>query len=489
MIDASEGGIASGSFARQNAALVRAALDGNKGTLVSRWGHILLRRALASRLDAPAGMNPADFAAGRAALLVRMGEGEAARALVQDVDAGNYTPALTSTALDVYAFTADITGICPVIAVLGGVRKDPDWLVLRSVCEAFRGNGTAAMAQLDRYEGGKVWPKIDMLLAQKYAGAAGSARRAVKIEWDGINELTPWRYAFTIGVGLEPPEALMRDAAQRYHLAAATAPMLPLTTRALAGDRAGATGVLSSAAMVDLYGQIYAQEDITGDWQTRADALRRAYIGQSPADRLAAIKELWGDGGDGRTRYSRQVLTAYAAARLPPSESFAPDAADLIASMLAAGLDQNAARWAGQVESGSLAWGLLALSAPNSGGTIGTGSLDNFYDADPSDGYRKSRFLLAGLAGLGRIDSATAQDFTEKLSVELGRQTRWTRLIDAAADHNNQGMVMLLAGLGMQGESWDKMTTVHLYHIVAALNRVGLGAEARMIAAEAVARG
>jgi hypothetical protein len=33
------------------------------------------------------------------------------------------------------------------------------------------------------------------------------------------------------------------------------------------------------------------------------------------------------------------------------------------------------------------------------------------------------------------------------------------------------------------------MTSVHLYHIVSALNRVGLSAEARMIAAEAVARG
>ena len=41
----------------------------------------------------------------------------------------------------------------------------------------------------------------------------------------------------------------------------------------------------------------------------------------------------------------------------------------------------------------------------------------------------------------------------------------------------------------MQGDSWAKMTPLHLYHIVSALNRVGLDAEARMIAAEAVARG
>jgi hypothetical protein len=31
-----------------------------------------------------------------------------------------------------------------------------------------------------------------MLLAQKYAGAAGNGRRrAVKIEWDGVSEITP----------------------------------------------------------------------------------------------------------------------------------------------------------------------------------------------------------------------------------------------------------------------------------------------------------
>jgi hypothetical protein len=311
----------------------------------------------------------------------------------------------------------------------------------------------------------------------------------VKIEWDGVSELTPWRYAFTIAVGLEPPESLLSAAAPRYTLAAATAPMLPLTTRAAAADRAAGAGVLSSAALVDLYGQIYAQEDITGEWQTRSETLRQAYIGENPAERLGAIKELWDEAGEPTVRYSRQVLTAYAAARMPASANYAADAPDLIASMLAAGLDRNAVRWSGQIESGSLGWGLLALAAPDSPGAVGSGALDGFYGADPSEGARKSRFLLAGLAGLGRIDPATAGVFAEKLEVDLGRQTRWTRMIDAAAEVNNQGLVMLLAGLGMQGEGWDKMTTVHLYHIVSALSRVGLGAEARMIAAEAVARG
>jgi len=46
----------------------------------------------------------------------------------------------------------------------------------------------------------------------------------------------------------------------------------------------------------------------------------------------------------------------------------------------------------------------------------------------------------------------------------------------------------MLVGLGMQGDSWTKMTPRHLFHIVRALDRVGLSDEARMIAAEGVTR-
>ena len=63
------------------------------------------------------------------------------------------------------------------------------------------------------------------------------------------------------------------------------------------------------------------------------------------------------------------------------------------------------------------------------------------------------------------------------------------RKIDRAAELGNPALVALLAGVGMQGSGWDKMTARHLFHIVRALDRVGLNAEARMIAAEAVARG
>src|SRR5690606_13632706 len=137
VIDVAEGGFASGLLDDQPAALVRAALAANRGPLVSRWGHILLRRALASRFDAPRGMDPVTFAALRASLLNRMGEGHAARALVQDIDSANYNTALATAAFDAYLMTGDILGICPVAQLKSTLRDDGEWEMSRSICTAY----------------------------------------------------------------------------------------------------------------------------------------------------------------------------------------------------------------------------------------------------------------------------------------------------------------------------------------------------------------
>jgi hypothetical protein len=292
----------------------------------------------------------------------------------------------------------------------------------------------------------------------------------------------------TIGVGLEPPANLMGSAGPQIFNMAATAPMLGLEARASAADRAAGAGVLSSAAMVDLWSQIYAEEGISGDWSARADLLRNAYVSGDANAKMQAIRALWDGAPDASQRYSRQVLTAYAAARMPVDGAFGSDAGELIASMLAAGLDQNAMRWAPLADVGSQEWGLLALAAPVRSAPVELAALEKFNSGDNSEESRKSAFLLAGLAGLGRISPQTAADFAKKLNLDMARQTKWTAMISKSAEVRNAELVALLAGLGMQGSSWSKMTPLYLYHIVAALQQVGLDAEARMIAAEAVAR-
>ncbi|WP_240782139.1 hypothetical protein [Qipengyuania sediminis] len=488
VIDPAEGGLPVFSLAAQPAGLVRAALAGTKGPVISRWGHILLRRALASRLATPAGMDPAEFAALRAGLLGRIGEFAAARALVQDVDTANYTPALTNAAFAAYLGTADILGACPAVRLAKAAREDAEWRMTAAICGAYSGEAGNANRDLRRIMSRGDAARIDALLAQRLAGAAGDGRRAVTIEWDGVTELTPWRFALANAVGAEVPGELLQAAGRYYALAGAVAPMLTPAQRLLFADTAARAGVLSSAALVDLHSELFAEGE-DGSGLERARQLRAAYLGNTSAARMAAIKALWGaDGAEvARDPYGRWVLTAEAAARLAPSEDFATDAGPLVGSMLAAGYDRDAARWADIVEDGSLAWALIAVSRADAE-NVGSGAIGDFVDADDSRAQRKSAMLVAGLAALGRTSEGVASDYGEDLGFDLARRSRWTQAISGAAAGRNQVLVVLLAGLGMQGESWEQMTALHLFHIVRALDQVGLGAEARMIAAEAVAR-
>jgi hypothetical protein len=485
VIDLAEGGFPSRALAGQPASLIYAALAGTKGPLVSRWGHILLRRALASRLDAPQGMDPVQFAALRATVLDRIGEGAAARALVQDVDSANYDPALATAAFDAYLQTGDIVGICPVAQLKGDLLATPEWQMTRSICAAFGGESRRAAQELSRALSRGVAPRIDVLLAQRYAGAAGEGRQAVTIEWNDVNEMTPWRLALTRALGIEIPDRLRGDAGSALFRSDVFFPAAPLAQRAAAADRAAREGVLSSAAMVDLYSQLWADPDVADDDKDQAGQLREAYVANDPQARLSAMQSLWG----GTPDYGRQVLTAYAAARLPVDKDLANNAAPIIASMLAAGLDRNAMPWGRVVDEGSLAWALLALAQPTTQSVVPGSAVDSFIGDDNSPEQRKSRFLLAGLAGLGRLDQGDVNTLAGRLAVNFNGQTKWTQAIDRAGQYRNPALVALLAGLGMQGSGWDKMTARHLFHIVRALDQSGLNAEARMIAAEAVARG
>lgn len=484
IIAESEGGFPARALAGQPAALVRAAMEAMQGPLVSRWGHILLRRALASRLDAPQGMEPVEFAALRASLLGRMGEGVAARALVQDVDGANYNRALADAAFDAYLLTGDLLGMCPTAQLHGDLRDDAPWELMQAVCDAYDGDERSARRDLDRALGTGLAPAIDVRLAQRFAGAAGEGRRAVNIEWNDVDELTLWRYSLARSLGVELPEGLRAAAGPRLQLADALIPAVPLAERIAAADLAGRRGVLSSAAMVDLYAQFAALGGGDARPAQLARNLREAYVARDPAARLAAIEAVWGDNGD----YGRKVLTAYAAARLPVNAALAEDAPDLLAAMLAAGLDRNALRWSEVIEEGSAAWGLLVFAQPG-GAAVSSGAFESFVANDTSEAQRRSRFLLAGLAGLGRLDSGAVSAASGTLGVDLQRRSPWSERIERAGELRNGALVALLAGVGMQGTGWERMTARHLYHIVRALDRAGLEAEARMIAAEAVARG
>ena len=490
LLSPSEGGLPTGSLTKQPSKLVRAVLTGTKGPLVSRWGHILLRRALASRLTAPDGMRPAEFASLRIGVLNRIGEFATARRLAQDVDTGNWTKGLTGQAMRAYLAAGDLTGACPAIRIRPADRDDAQWKMWQAICNAYAGESALAGSILNEALAKKIAPEVDIQLAQRHAGAAGQSRRGTAVAWDDVEKISPWRFSLAYAVGEEIPEGLLEDLPSYYHWSGAITPSVSLQQRAAFADRAAEDGILSSRAMVDLYSQIYADSEIGGEYADRAGRLRNAYVASDPAARVSAMRGLWGtlDGELTTPDYAASVMTAYAAARITPSAQFDSYAGEILTSMLAAGLDRDAKTWANVVEEGSLGWALIALTDPEAK-TASADGIDSFIGSDDSEDYRKSAFLVAGMGGLGRISAAQLSDFAGDVNFDPARQTRWTRMIERAAQVDNRAMVALLAGLGMQGSEWSQMTPLHLYYITKALREVGLEAEARMIAAEAVARG
>ena len=157
--------------------------------------------------------------------------------------------------------------------------------------------------------------------------------------------------------------------------------------------------------------------------------------------------------------------------------------------MLSAGLDRQAARWWPVVrESGDdVAWGLLAVSSPRAVGMTAT-QIREFGAASNENGEERARLLFAGLAGLGRVSTNNVSAMAEEFSVPLGKRSRWTDALDRAVRLRARGTVAILCAAGLQARSWSDIPPEHVYHIVRALRLVGMEAEARMIAAEAVSR-
>lgn len=482
-VTTADGGLPANAFGRADGQVIETLMRRLAAPLPSRWLSILLRRALVSRLDTPRRTTGPDFAAERAWLLLRMGESVAARAVVQGVDGADYTPKLYQVAINAALANGDPAGLCPVADAAVPATGERGWVLAQAMCAGLAGNPQAAQALIkeDRRRG--TARGIDLLLAQKVVGAGAAGQSAVTIEWAGVDALTAWRYGLATATGVPIPDELIAGVGPQVRLWQALSPALPAAQRVRAAEAAAAQGVLSSAALVDLYGALLDNDEADSATQAVAADLRSAYAERSADARLDAMRRLWGT--DARTPYARLVLTARAAARLPvrPEEK---EADRLIASMLTAGLDRAAERWRAAVPVGGDAWAMLVLADPFPRGTLAYGDLSSY--SGSGDAARKQRLFFAGLAGLGRLSAADIERAAAALDVRIGAANAWTAALDRAAAAGQAGTVALLCGIGMQTSDWRGVPPAALYRMIGALRAVGLEGEARMIAAEAIAR-
>lgn len=486
IISSASGGFAAEAFGTTDGNFLKQVVNRTTGPLASRWGTILGRRLLASRTNTPAGINGADWTAERAWLLLRMGDSVGARQLVQEVDAGNYTKRMHEVALQVLLANGDLSGLCPLVESGVSMVNDGRWKMARAICASLAGEQGSATAFINqgRYQG---WVRgVDYRLAEKAVGAGVNGRRSVKIEWDGVEGMNPWRFGLSAATGLEPPEKLFEKSGRQLAGWQVQLPMFTAATRAKYASHAAALGVYSNRDIVDLFGQVLDDTEAPDNLRNNAEALQQAYIATGDAARVTAMSTIWSGATKGADYHGKLIMTARAAALIAPDTAHSASADGLIASMLTAGLDRNAAAWANIVDNGSLGWALIALGSPGNIQPVEYDPLDDFYGNDSSEKGQRSALLLAGLAGLGRIDSGARSDFEDELNVNIARETNWTRAISSAAQRGEQGTVALMAIAGLQAPGWSVVPANHLYYIVRSLRQVGLEAEARMIAAEAV---
>lgn len=458
--------------------------------LASRWLHIALRNALLAKAHAPVNVHPVDWVAERSWLLLRLGEADAARLLVAGVDADRFTPKMVQVGVQSALANADPAALCP---LEDGIRKyDPAVRALvQAMCASLAGQPESASAMIDQARRYGRIGGADLALAEKVVGA-GANGRAATIEWEPVDSLTAWRFGLATGSGMLPPDRLVNGAPTQLRAYLARAPLLTAQQRLPSALVAAGLGVFSSQTLVDLYSQIYDSTDPSDLGDSDAWQLRQAYVGKDAETRLAAIRKLLATGKSGVQKEAARALVARAATMVTPSSDLASDAPELIAAMLAGGYDQAAMRWIPAVNGMDSAtsdrcWAMLALSAPNIA-EVGTGRIASFIRRDKSTDRVRSALLVAGLAGLGRISTDTANSLNRRYDLGLGHVTSWTGMIDAAAVRGQQGTVLVLTGTGFQTSLFERVPAAHLYHAVAALFRTGQGFTARMIAAEALSR-
>lgn len=478
-----EGGMPAGAFGAVDGGYLQGLMRRVSAPLPSRWLSISLRRALLSRVNTPAGLHGADFAAERAWLLLRMGESVAARSVLQGVDTANATPKYRQVAMQAMLATADPAGLCPLADDAGNSERG--WVLARAMCAGLGNVEGGAKPLIDAARRQRAATGIDLALPQKVIGAGLNSRQAVTIEWDSVVQLTTWRFGLATATGVAIPDELYRTVGPQVTGWRALAPAIAIADRARAAETAAAMGVISSAALVDLYAALDAGEETPTALGAIASDLRAAYVGADVATRLRALKQLWDGGETPQDRYARLILTARAAARVRPSDG-REEADRIVAAMLSAGMDRTAQRWRGQVAEGGDAWALLELSDPDARVRLSYSNVASY--AGEGDAALKRKLLFAGLAGLGRLSAQAVESGAEALEVRIGATNSWTRALDRAVSDRQPATVLLLAGIGMQAQSWQGVPPAALYRIVAALRAVGLGGEARMIAAEALSR-
>ncbi len=486
------GGFGSNSFAGSNGRFVTALAARITRPVASRWAAITLRRALLARVPGPAGIGDGDWVAARAGLLLRQGDVDSARRLIDVLPVDRFTPATYALAATVSLAAADLPGLCPIAATGRALSPGPLWDLAFGMCAAMAGDDLTAANIIDvlRNQRARVAP-FDVRLAQRVAVLAGGAGRADGINWEEVPGLTLYRYGVATAAGVPVPADRLAALGPAHAGWAVRNAGLPAATRLALLRGAAVHGSLSVSELASGVSAL-SPADASGGFAvgSRAANLRDAFSAGSAAARAEAMAAIRASAGAGEDPYGALLETATAAAALRPSAAIADQSVPIIAALLAAGDARAAAVWwpvasAAGGEIKAQAWALLA--AGGGGVPVSAGDFSDWRsrtDASP----RAAAVVLAALSGLGAARGSDWDALRRELMPAMtAAPGRWQAAIADAARRRAGGEVAVLAATGLQG-SWADVPAAHIAAITTALMASGRRAEARQFAGEAVTR-
>ncbi len=457
--------------------------------LASRYGHIALRRLLMTKASPPAGADPLKFVAARAHLLLRMGEAEAAKMVIETVPVSVYDRGLFTVAAQAHLAAIDLAATCPLAQRAIVFSPDAQWPLLSAICSALQGDDSGAALGLDiAQQGGKV-NKYDLSIAQQAVTAVAGGGRAGLAPWPVGGLFTSYRVGATYASGQSFPDSALVHAPLAVQSWLARSAFVDVETRYKLSWTAAALGTMS------------ADEFISG-WAARGAGLEPRVLAYRPEGllqkaasapttgaRYAAMRQLWALGRNERSRLAMWLITSDAAARFPLLASQSAVAPDLLRSMLMGGRLKEAKRWAPFLlanggDALNKAWPLLYFADPAA--LHPTPKLIEAWlsGQNGDSATRRKQILVASLDGLAPALLADTSISRSSKPDDVSSGSLFIKLADAARRHA-KGEVMLLGSLAM-GHSWADVSTGALKAVLSAYHAVGLDSDARLIAAEAI---
>ncbi len=487
-------GTGTDSWAGSRGALATELMRHLEAPLASRYGHIALRRLLMTKASLPAGADPLKFVAARAHLLLRMGEAEAAKMVIETVPVSVYDRGLFTVAAQVHLAAIDLAATCPLAQRAIVFSPDSQWPLLSAICSALQGDDSGAALGLDiAQQGGKV-NKYDLSIAQQAVTAVAGGGRAGLAPWPVGGLFTSYRVGATYASGQSFPDQALISAPIAVQSWLARSAFVDAETRYKLGWTAAALGTMSAEEFISGWAARGAGLDPRVLAYRPEGLLQKAATATTTGARYNAMRQLWAMGKNERSRMAMWLITSDAAARFPLLPSQTAIAPDLLRSMLMGGRLKDARRWAPIVlasEGDALnkAWPLLYFTDSQVIRPIPK-LIEAWLDAQSGTGQnsdiinRRKQMLIASLEGLAPALLTGASISRSSRPDDVSAGSLFIKLADAARRHA-KGEVLLLGSLAM-GHNWSDVSPGVLKAVLSAYHAVGLDSDARLIAAEAI---